>query len=78
MRVLEIGSGWGTIAVHAARERGAHVTTLTLSTAQQTLARERADEAGVADLVDVRLQDYRDVTGRFDAVVSVEMIEAVG
>jgi cyclopropane-fatty-acyl-phospholipid synthase len=78
MRVLEIGSGWGALAVRAARERGAHVTTLTLSTEQQKLARQRADEAGVADLVDVRLQDYRDVTGRFDAVVSVEMIEAVG
>jgi cyclopropane-fatty-acyl-phospholipid synthase len=78
MRVLEIGSGWGALAVRAASERGAHVTTLTLSTEQQKLARRRVDEAGVADLVDVRLQDYRDVRGRFDAVVSVEMIEAVG
>jgi cyclopropane-fatty-acyl-phospholipid synthase len=78
MRVLEIGSGWGGLAVRAARERGAQVTTLTLSTEQQKLARRRAAEAGVADLVDVRLQDYRDVTGTFDAVVSVEMIEAVG
>jgi len=78
MRVLEIGSGWGALAVRAAQERGAHVTTLTLSTEQQKLARQRADEAGVAELVDVRLQDYRDVTGLFDAVVSVEMIEAVG
>src|SRR4051794_12627287 len=77
-RVLEIGSGWGGLAIRAARERGAHVTTLTLSTEQQALARKRAHAAGVADLVDVRLQDYRDVTGRFDAVVSVEMIEAVG
>jgi cyclopropane-fatty-acyl-phospholipid synthase len=78
MRVLEIGSGWGGLAVRAAQERGAHVTTLTLSTEQQALASKRAIEAGVGDLVDVRLQDYRDVTGRFDAVVSVEMIEAVG
>jgi cyclopropane-fatty-acyl-phospholipid synthase len=78
MRVLEIGSGWGGLAVRAAQERGAHVTTLTLSTEQQGLASKRAIEAGVGDLVDVRLQDYRDVTGRFDAVVSVEMIEAVG
>jgi cyclopropane-fatty-acyl-phospholipid synthase len=78
MRVLEIGSGWGGLAVRAARERGAQVTTLTLSTEQQKVARRRAAEAGVADLVDVRLQDYRDVTGTFDAVVSVEMIEAVG
>jgi len=78
MRVLEIGSGWGGLAIRAARERGAHVTTLTLSSAQQKLARERVAAAGLGDLVDVRLQDYRDVTGRFDAVVSVEMIEAVG
>jgi cyclopropane-fatty-acyl-phospholipid synthase len=78
MRVLEIGSGWGGLAIRAARDRGAHVTTLTLSTEQQALARKRAAEAGVAELVDVRLQDYRDVTGQFDAVVSVEMIEAVG
>jgi cyclopropane-fatty-acyl-phospholipid synthase len=78
MRVLEIGSGWGGLAIRAAQERGAHVTTLTLSTEQEALARKRAIEAGVGDLVEVRLQDYRDVTGRFDAVVSVEMIEAVG
>jgi cyclopropane-fatty-acyl-phospholipid synthase len=78
MRVLEIGSGWGALAIRAAAERGAHVTTLTLSSEQQKLARERAAAAGVADRVDVRLQDYRDVRGRFDAVVSVEMIEAVG
>ena len=78
MRVLEIGSGWGALAVRAAAERGAHVTTLTLSSEQQKLAQERAADAGVADLVDVRLQDYRDVQGQFDAIVSVEMIEAVG
>src|SRR3954451_20903040 len=78
MRVLEIGSGWGALSIRAAAERGAHVTTLTLSSEQRKLAQERADEAGVADLVDVRLQDYRDVTGGFDAIVSVEMIEAVG
>src|SRR4051795_1428686 len=78
MRVLEIGSGWGALSIRAAAERGAHVTTLTLSSEQRKLAQERAAEAGVADLVDVRLQDYRDVTGEFDAIVSVEMIEAVG
>jgi cyclopropane-fatty-acyl-phospholipid synthase len=78
MRVLEIGSGWGGLAIRAARERGAHVTTLTLSTEQQALARKRAVEAGIADRVDVRLQDYRDATGQYDALVSVEMIEAVG
>jgi len=78
MHVLEIGSGWGALAIRAAAERGARVTTLTLSTEQQALARARAAEAGVADLVDVRLCDYRDATGAYDAVVSVEMIEAVG
>jgi cyclopropane-fatty-acyl-phospholipid synthase len=78
MRVLEIGSGWGALAIRAARERGATVTTLTLSAEQQALARARAEEAGVADRVDVRLQDYRDARGSYDAVVSVEMIEAVG
>jgi cyclopropane-fatty-acyl-phospholipid synthase len=78
MHVLEIGSGWGALAIRAARERGARVTTLTLSTEQQALARKRAEAAGVGDLVEVRLQDYRDTTGQFDAVVSVEMIEAVG
>ena len=78
MHVLEIGSGWGALAIRAAHERGARVTTLTLSTEQQALARQRADDAGVGHLVDVRLQDYRDATGSYDAIVSVEMIEAVG
>jgi cyclopropane-fatty-acyl-phospholipid synthase len=78
MHVLEIGSGWGALAIRAAAERGARVTTLTLSTEQQALARQRAEAAGVGHLVDVRLQDYRDARGQFDAIVSVEMIEAVG
>jgi cyclopropane-fatty-acyl-phospholipid synthase len=78
MHVLEIGSGWGGLAIRAARERGARVTTLTLSSEQQALARQRADDAGVGHLVDVRLQDYREATGQYDAIVSVEMIEAVG
>jgi cyclopropane-fatty-acyl-phospholipid synthase len=76
-RVLEIGTGWGTLAVRAA-QRGATVTTLTLSEEQAVVARERAQRAGVAGRVDVQLRDYRDVEGRYDAVVSVEMIEAVG
>ncbi len=76
-RVLEIGTGWGTLAIEAAR-RGAHVVTLTLSVEQASLAADRAREAGVADLVDIRVQDYREVDGSYDAVVSVEMIEAVG
>ena len=76
-RVLEIGTGWGELAIRAAR-RGAHITTLTLSSEQAALARERVKTAGLADHVDIRQQDYRDVDGSYDAVVSVEMIEAVG
>ena len=76
-RLLEIGTGWGTLALRAA-ERGARVTTLTLSAEQARLARERIAAAGLADLVDVRLEDYREATGAYDAVVSIEMIEAVG
>lgn len=76
-RLLEIGTGWGTLALRAA-QRGARVTTLTLSVEQATLARERIAAAGLADRVDVLLQDYREATGSYDAVVSIEMIEAVG
>ncbi|HEX3822841.1 MAG TPA: cyclopropane-fatty-acyl-phospholipid synthase family protein [Mycobacteriales bacterium] len=75
--VLEIGTGWGELSLQAAR-RGAHVTTVTLSTEQAELAGQRVQEAGLGDRVDIRVQDYRDVEGRFDAIVSVEMIEAVG
>ncbi|MFE9908869.1 class I SAM-dependent methyltransferase [Streptomyces clavifer] len=75
--LLEIGTGWGELALRAAA-RGARVTTLTLSREQQELARHRIREAGHEDRVDVRLCDYRDVTGEYDAIVSVEMIEAVG
>ena len=76
-RVLEIGSGWGSLALRAA-QRGAHVTTITLSREQMRLARERVEAAGLSGLVDVRVQDYREVDGQYDAIVSVEMIEAVG
>jgi cyclopropane-fatty-acyl-phospholipid synthase len=76
-RLLEIGTGWGELALRAAR-RGAHVTTITLSVEQADLARARVAEAGLADRVDIRLEDYRSVEGSYDAVVSVEMIEAVG
>jgi cyclopropane-fatty-acyl-phospholipid synthase len=75
--VVEIGTGWGGLAIRAA-ERGARVTSLTISTEQRRLAEERIAEAGVAERVRVQLQDYRDAHGRYDAVVSVEMIEAVG
>jgi len=76
--VLEIGCGWGTLAATLARQAGARVTGLTLSTEQLAFARERAAAWGVADRVDLRLQDYRDVSGQFDRIVSIEMIEAVG
>jgi cyclopropane-fatty-acyl-phospholipid synthase len=76
-KLLEIGTGWGELAIRAAL-RGAHVTSLTISTEQAELARSRIASAGLADRVDVRLEDYRQVRGSYDAVVSVEMIEAVG
>ena len=78
MKILEIGSGWGALAIRAAQERGAEVTTLTLSSAQKTLAEKRIAEAGFTDRIQVRLEDYRTHVGQYDAVVSVEMIEAVG
>ena len=76
-RLLEIGTGWGELAVRAAR-RGATVHTVTLSVEQQRLAQDRVAAAGVAHRVDIEICDYRAVTGSYDAVVSVEMIEAVG
>jgi cyclopropane-fatty-acyl-phospholipid synthase len=76
-RLLEIGTGWGTLAIEAAR-RGARVTTITLSAEQAGLATTRVSDAGLAGLIDVRLCDYREVSGCYDAIVSVEMIEAVG
>ncbi|WP_027346688.1 SAM-dependent methyltransferase [Hamadaea tsunoensis] len=78
-RLLEIGTGWGELAIRAAR-RGATVHSVTLSAEQLRLARERAGAAGVGDRVTVQLCDYRDIPGtaRFDAVASVEMVEAVG
>jgi cyclopropane-fatty-acyl-phospholipid synthase len=75
--VLEIGTGWGELAIRAAA-RGAQVTTLTISPSQWRTARRRVQAAGVADRVDVQLRDYREATGRYDVVFSVEMIEAVG
>jgi cyclopropane-fatty-acyl-phospholipid synthase len=76
-RLLEIGTGWGELAIRAAA-RGARVTSLTLSREQRDLARERVRAAGLDDRVSVELCDYREATGTYDAVVSVEMIEAVG
>ena len=77
MRILEIGTGWGQLALQAA-QRGAFVHTITLSQEQAALAQERIDKAGLTDRVQIELRDYRDVEGQYDAIVSVEMIEAVG
>ena len=76
--VLEIGSGWGGWAMHAARNYGCKVTTVTLSQRQLEYARARIAEAGLAHLIEVRFQDYRAITGRFDKIVSIEMMEAIG
>jgi cyclopropane-fatty-acyl-phospholipid synthase len=76
--LLEIGSGWGGLAIHAAREHECRVTTTTISAEQHELAQLRVREAGLEDRVTVLRQDYRDLDGRFDRLVSVEMIEAVG
>jgi cyclopropane-fatty-acyl-phospholipid synthase len=75
--MLEIGTGWGELAIRAAT-RGARVTTLTISPTQWATARRRAAAAGVAGQVDVQLRDYRQASGQYDVIVSVEMVEAVG
>ena len=77
-RLLEIGCGWGALAEIAARDYGVHVTGLTLSEEQKAYAEARLARAGLADKADIQLTDYRDVAGTFDAVASVEMVEAVG
>jgi cyclopropane-fatty-acyl-phospholipid synthase len=76
-RLLEVGTGWGELAIRAAR-RGARVVTVTISREQQALASRRVAEAGLADRIRVELRDYRDIEGTFDAICSCEMIEAVG
>ena len=76
--VLEIGTGWGGWSLHAARHYGCRITTLTISKQQYDLAKEKIAAAGLEDRVEVQLQDYRDVGGQFDKIVSIEMLEAVG
>ncbi len=76
--VLEIGAGWGGFALHAARRYGCRITTTTISRQQYELARERIRAAGLEERIELRLEDYRDLTGRYDKIVSIEMIEAVG
>jgi len=77
-RVIEIGSGWGAFALHAARTRGCHVTTTTISREQHKHVLERVRHAGLESRVTVLMDDYRELHGRFDKLVSIEMIEAVG
>jgi cyclopropane-fatty-acyl-phospholipid synthase len=76
-RMLEIGCGWGTLAIEAAK-RGANVVGLTLSAAQKNWADEKIAAAQMSDRIEIRLQDYREISEQFDAVASVEMVEAVG
>ena len=76
--VLEIGSGWGGFALYAAGELDCRVTSVTISKAQHALATERVRAAGLADRVEVLLRDYREIEGQYDAIVSIEMLEAVG
>jgi cyclopropane-fatty-acyl-phospholipid synthase len=76
--VLEIGCGWGGFAEYAARNYGCKIVCLTLSKEQLAWSKERIAAAGLSDLVELRLQDYRDVQGQFDRIVSIEMFEAVG
>ncbi|HEX6713055.1 MAG TPA: cyclopropane-fatty-acyl-phospholipid synthase family protein [Thermoleophilaceae bacterium] len=78
-RVLDVGCGWGSWAIYAAKKYGVHVTGITLSEPQAQFARERAEAEGVGDKVDIRVQDYREIAGeQFDAIASIGMVEHVG
>lgn len=77
-RVIEIGSGWGGFAIHAARNYGCHVTTTTISDAQYAEAKSRIEAAGLTDRITLLQSDYRDLHGSFNKLVSIEMVEAVG
>ncbi len=77
-RLLEIGTGWGGLAIHAAQHYGCHVTTTTISREQYEFSKERIARAGLNDQVTLLLEDYRDLRGKYDALASIEMIEAVG
>ncbi|MEX2625257.1 MAG: cyclopropane-fatty-acyl-phospholipid synthase family protein [Ilumatobacteraceae bacterium] len=77
-RFLDVGCGWGSLVIHAARHHGVHATGITLSRRQAELARDRVAAAGLSDRVRIEVRDYRDVTERFDAVASVGMVEHVG
>ena len=77
-KVLEIGCGWGGFARHAARYYGCHITGVTISEAQAAFARQRIIKEGLQDRIEIRIQDYRHITGSYDKIASVEMLEAVG
>jgi cyclopropane-fatty-acyl-phospholipid synthase len=78
-RILDVGCGWGSFALHAAQRHGVHVTGITLSPPQAEIARARVAEAGLSDKIDIRVQDWRDLTGeQFDAIGSIGMVEHVG
>ena len=77
-KVLEIGSGWGAMAIHLAKDKKCDVTTVTLSVEQKKLCKERFKKEGIEDKIDILLKDYRDLKGKFDAIIAVEMFEAVG
>ncbi|MFX9684301.1 class I SAM-dependent methyltransferase, partial [Acinetobacter baumannii] len=76
--LVEIGSGWGGFAIYAAQHYGCRVTTITISQAQYDEAITRVNEAGLSHRIDVQLKDYRMLEGKFDKLVSIEMVEAVG
>ncbi len=76
--LLEIGTGWGGLAIHLAGQYGCRVTTTTISKEQHDLAKKRIADAGLSDRITVLLEDYRDLKGQYDKLVSIEMIEAVG
>jgi cyclopropane-fatty-acyl-phospholipid synthase len=77
-RLLEIGCGWGGFALYAAKNYGCHITGVTLSAAQAAYANEKIAAAGLQDRITIRIEDYRHITGRYDKIVSIEMLEAVG
>jgi cyclopropane-fatty-acyl-phospholipid synthase len=76
--VLEIGCGWGGFAVHAARHYGCRITGVTISEAQAAYAKKRIFDAGLSEQIEIKIQDYRHITGSFDKIASIEMLEAVG
>jgi len=76
--VLEVGSGWGSLAIELAKEKGCRVTTITLSKEQKKFVEDKIQQASLKSLINVKLLDYRDIQAQYDAIVSVEIIEAVG